>query len=286
MRSIDVDGAPVALRLWGSEAGRPLLFWHALGPAASGATLGEVAPVLAASGFCVCAVDGPGFGASPVRAPDRYEIAALLDVVDAVFDELDWETATLVGHSWGGAVAVCAAGDDPQRVDALVLLDSGHIDYGTLPDVDPELPYEGWLATARERTPEWPSRDAFEQELREALPRWSDAMLDCFLPGTHEDGDRLVGSPPDARAAAMRGLARAKVSDAWPAIAEARIPTLLLLADQEPWAGQNREHAPLFQAAIPQAEVEWLDASHALLADVGPPLGERIADFVRAGAAR
>jgi pimeloyl-ACP methyl ester carboxylesterase len=192
----------------------------------------------------------------------------------------------LAGHSWGGAVAVCAAGDEPQRVDALVLLDSGHIDYGTLPDVDPGLPYEEWLATARGRMFEWPSREAFEQELREGLPRWSDGLLDCFLPGTHADGERLLGSPPEARAAAMRGLARAKVSDAWPAIAEARIPTLLLLANQEPWAEQNREHAPLFQAAIPRAEVEWLDASHAILADVGPPLGERIVEFTRATAKR
>src|SRR5262249_50220906 len=152
MLTIDAGGAPLALRLWGSEDGQPLFFWHALGPAACGATFAEVAPVLAASGFRVCAIDGPGFGASPVRAPDRYEIAPLLDIVDGVFDALEWRSAVLVGHSWGGAVAVSAAGDDPHRVDALVLLDSGHIDYGTLPDVDPELPWEDWLATARERT--------------------------------------------------------------------------------------------------------------------------------------
>ena len=286
MRLIDVDGAPVALRLWGPEDGRPLLFWHALGPAASGATIAEVAPVLAGRGFRVCAVDGPGFGASPVRSPAQYEIAPLLGIVDAVFDELGWARAVLAGHSWGGAVAVCAAGDEPRRVDALVLLDSGHIDYGTLPDVDPERPYDEWLATARERMFEWPSREVFEQELREALPRWSDALLDCFLPGTHANGDGLLGSPPEARAASMRGLARTKVSDAWPSIAEARVPTLLLLANQEPWATQNREHAPRFQEAIPHAEVEWLDATHAILADVGPPLGERISDFIRATAAR
>jgi pimeloyl-ACP methyl ester carboxylesterase len=286
MRTIDVDGAPLVLRLWGSEGGRPLFFWHALGPAASGATIGEVAPVLAERGFRVCAVDGPGFGASPVRAPDRYELEPLLGLVDAVFDEFGWERAVLVGHSWGGAIAVLAAGRRPETVDAVVLLHSGHIDYDTLPDVDPELPWEKWLDTARQRTAEWPSRDAFEQDLREALPRWSDALLDCFLPGTHKDGGRIVGSPPEARAAAMRGLARANVSDAWPAIAAARIPTLLLLASADPWRAQNEEYAPLFQAAVPQAHVEWLDATHAIPADVGTPLGERIADFVRATAAR
>jgi pimeloyl-ACP methyl ester carboxylesterase len=286
MRTIDVDGAPLALRLWGAEDGRPLLFWHALGPAASGATIAEVAPCLSRRGFRVCAVDGPGFGASPVRAPDRYELEPLLGLVDAVFAELGWEHAVLVGHSWGGAIAVLAAGRNPERVDALVLLDSGHIDYGTLPDVDPDLPWEEWLDTAQQRTADWPSREAFEQDLREALPRWSDALLDCFLPGTHEDGDRIVGSPAEARAGAMRGLARVSVSDAWPAIAAAQIPTLLLLANAEPWRAQNDEHAPRFQAALPHAHVEWVDATHALLADIGPPLGERIADFSRATAAR
>ena len=84
----------------------------------------------------------------------------------------------------------------------------------------------------------------------------------------------------------MRGLARVNVSNAWPAIAAAQIPTLLLLANAEPWRSQNEEHAPLFQAAVPHAQVEWLDATHAIPADVGPPLGGGIADFIRATAAR
>jgi pimeloyl-ACP methyl ester carboxylesterase len=280
MRIVDVAGAPLALRLWGPEDGRPLLFWHALGPAGSGATIAEVAPLLAQRGFRVCAVDGPGFGASPLRSPDRYEVEPLLDLVDAVLDELGWTSASFVGHSWGGALAVLEAGRGPERVEALVLLDSGHVDYGSLPDVDPELSWEGWLSMAAERVAEWPSRAAFEQDLRDALVRWSDSILDCFLPGTREEGGRLVGSPPEARAAAMRGLARAKVREAWPMIAESRIPTLLLLANREPWLVQNEEHAPLFRAAVPHAQIEWLDASHAILGDVGPELGSRIADHL------
>ena len=47
MRSVEVDGAQLALREWGRDDGRPLLFWHALGAAVSGATIAEVAPVLA-----------------------------------------------------------------------------------------------------------------------------------------------------------------------------------------------------------------------------------------------
>jgi hypothetical protein len=84
----------------------------------------------------------------------------------------------------------------------------------------------------------------------------------------------------------MRGLARIPVSPAWPAIAGHAIPTLLLLSQREPWLDQNREHAPRFQAAVPQAQVEWLDVSHAIPADVGPDLGDRIADFIRATEAR
>ena len=46
-------------------AGRPLVFWHALGPGTSGAYLTEVAPDLTAAGLRLHAPDAPGFGRSP-----------------------------------------------------------------------------------------------------------------------------------------------------------------------------------------------------------------------------
>ena len=279
MRTIEVDGARIALREWGE--GAPIVFWHALGAAGSGATIGEAAPVLAEHGYRTIAIDAPGFGGSELLPPERYRIAPIIRLVTSVVESLGLERPVLMGHSWGGAVMTAAAARAPDEVRALVLLDSGHIDYGELDDVDPAKPFEEWLAVAEDRNARWPDEAAFTAELREAIPRWSDDLLGCFLPGTRREGDALVGAPAEARAAAMWALASERVSDSWPAVAAARLPTLLLLATREPWGAQNEEHVPRFEAALPHAEIRRVEgAGHALTADLGPELGTLVADWL------
>jgi pimeloyl-ACP methyl ester carboxylesterase len=63
-RLVDAGDATLAVREWGPPDGRPLVFWHALGPATSGAMLNEVAPALAARHRVrTIALDAPGYGA-------------------------------------------------------------------------------------------------------------------------------------------------------------------------------------------------------------------------------
>lgn len=279
MRTIEVDGARIAVREWGE--GAPIVFWHALGAAGSGAAIGEAAPVLAERGYRTIAIDAPGFGGSELLPPERYRIAPTVGLVTGVVESLRLERPVLMGHSWGGAVMMAAAARAPDEVRALVLLDSGHIDYGDLDDVDPGKPLEQWLAVAEERTARWPDEAAFEADLREAIPRWSEDVLGCFLPGTRREGDALVGAPAEARAAVMWALASERVSDHWPAVAAARLPTLLLLATRDPWGAQNDEHLPRFEAALPHADVRRVEgAGHALTADLGPELGTLVADWL------
>ena len=279
MQTIEIAGARVAVRQWGE--GKPILFWHALGPAGSGATIGEAAPVLAQRGYRTVAIDAPGFGSSELLPPERYRIGPIVELVTGVVEELGLEGPVLMGHSWGGAVMMAAAARAPEEVRALVLLDSGHIDYGDLDDVDPERPWAEWLSLAEERNALWPDEAAFEAELREAIPRWSDEVLGCFLPGTRREGEVLVGAPAEARAAAMWALATERVSDGWAAVAAAKLPTLLLLATREPWGSQNDEHVPRFEAALPHAEIRRVEgAGHALTADLGPELGTLVADWL------
>ena len=176
---------------------------------------------------------------------------------------------------------MAAAARAPEEARALVLLDSGHIDYGDLDDVDAARPWEDWLAEAERRVARWPDESAFEADLREAIPRWSDELLACYLPGTRHDGQGLVGAPAEARAAAMWALATEPVSTGWPSVAVARLPCLLLLATREPWDAQNEEHVPRFQRSLPHAEVRRIaGAGHALTADLGPQLGVLVADWL------
>ena len=54
------------MREWGDD-GAPFLFWHSLGPAASGATIAVAAEPLVDVGYRVIAPDARGFGKSPRR---------------------------------------------------------------------------------------------------------------------------------------------------------------------------------------------------------------------------
>lgn len=280
MALVHVDGAALNVREWG-EAGAPgLLFWHALGPAGSAETMNEVGPVLAARGRRVIGIDGPGFGASPLLPPERYALEELAQLALGIADALEVERFAFAGHSWGGAVAFATAAEAPDRVQALVLLDSGHIDYGSLPDVDTSRSAEEWIASVP--TPRWPSVAAFEADLRADVPRYTPAVLDAYLAGLRREGEELVASPAEARGAAMAALAE-PVSAFWPVVAERRIPVLLFLATDEPHVSQNRAHVGRFEEAVPHADVRWAEnAGHGLLTDIGPPLGEAIADWLDA----
>ena len=70
-------------------------------------------------GFSGIAPDLPGFGASP--APDEVIGAdAYADILVGILDSFD-RPPVLVGHSFGGRVAVCLAARHPEMVGALVL---------------------------------------------------------------------------------------------------------------------------------------------------------------------
>jgi pimeloyl-ACP methyl ester carboxylesterase len=72
-------------------------------------------------GLGVLALDRPGYGASR-RAAGGF--AANARAMVAELDARGIERAVLVGHSYGGGVALAVAGLAPERVEALVLLAS------------------------------------------------------------------------------------------------------------------------------------------------------------------
>ena len=78
----------------------------------------EHLPRLAAAGLRAVAVDLPGFGDAPVATGEQ---APWLDVL-ATMDALGLHRATLVGSSFGGAVALRVAFVAPERIRALALV--------------------------------------------------------------------------------------------------------------------------------------------------------------------
>lgn len=73
----------------------------------------------ALEGLSAIAPDLPGFGASP-PPDDVIGAEAYADIVAGILDSFD-KPPVLVGHSFGGRVAVCLAAKHPDRVGNLVL---------------------------------------------------------------------------------------------------------------------------------------------------------------------
>ena len=116
------DGRRIRARVW-AGSGRPLVLLH--GMPSSAATWRPVTRLT--DRYCI-ALDLPGFGASSPARAARLESYAD-DVIEAL-DALGVRRCTLVGHSFGGGVAMAVAGRSGS-VDELVLLaPGGHGDCG------------------------------------------------------------------------------------------------------------------------------------------------------------
>jgi pimeloyl-ACP methyl ester carboxylesterase len=107
--------------------GEPVMLVHGFG--ASSYSYRHVQPRLARS-FHTAAIDLTGFGYTE-RPRDRsaYSREAQVDLVLGVMNALGFERAHLVGHSYGGALALWLAVEHPDRVRSLVLIDSAAPSY-------------------------------------------------------------------------------------------------------------------------------------------------------------
>ena len=280
--TVEVGGTRLFVRRWGPDDGRPILFFHSLGPASSAALVGVGLRPLAAAGYAIAAPDMPGFGESPPVMAEAYAVPRLAELGLALADALGWQRFVLGGHSWGGAVAVHLAAAYPERVRALVLVDSGHLDYEQAPNADRTATLEQLAIEAEAARRRAPDRAGVARDLELDV---DDPVVDAFLAGMTDDGaggliSRTLGS---SRGAAMYHLMRSRQSEQWAPIAAAGIPTLLLLATvpDEVLTG-NEAAAPAFQAAIPHADVRFIDgATHSLISDLRDRFGAMVADWLR-----
>jgi pimeloyl-ACP methyl ester carboxylesterase len=112
------------LRLHYQEAGREgdpaVVLIH--GFLASNFVWRDVLVPLSEQGFRVVAPDLVGFGFSDKPADGEYTIEAQARAVVGLLDELKIERATLVGSSYGAAVAAVCALDRPARVERLAMV--------------------------------------------------------------------------------------------------------------------------------------------------------------------
>ena len=121
-RFVQVDGARVHFQEFGDPANPTIILIH--GYTASLYVWKTVAPVFADAGFHVIAPDLLGFGYSEKPSWFDYAIDSQARIVARFMDRLGIGRATVVGSSYGGAVAATLALDYPERVEKLALVDT------------------------------------------------------------------------------------------------------------------------------------------------------------------
>ena len=130
-KTLDIEG-PVRIVDFGGE-GPLILLLHGL--AGSTENWEAVGPGLSGSGRVV-AVDLLGCGGTP-PAGREVTVEHNAALVARLVSELGEDSATLVGHSMGGLVAMVAAAEYPERVDRLILVSPAlPLDLRDLPDLE------------------------------------------------------------------------------------------------------------------------------------------------------
>lgn len=144
VHNVTVADTRFLLRAEGSGDGTPVLLLHGVPETSS--VWREVAPALAV-GRRVLAPDLPGLGGSAYSGP--YDVPSVVAQLVALLDaELPGQRVDVVGHDWGGSIALGLAGIRPDLVRRLVvanapyrkinLLRAAHIPFFALP-LAPEL---------------------------------------------------------------------------------------------------------------------------------------------------
>jgi pimeloyl-ACP methyl ester carboxylesterase len=115
-----VDGVRIHYQEAGDEDAPPLILIH--GFISSNLIWSNTLLPLANAGFRVIAPDLPGYGYSDKPKDARYTIDEQARAVTRLMDGLGIQTATIVGASYGGAIAATLALDYPERVEKLILV--------------------------------------------------------------------------------------------------------------------------------------------------------------------
>jgi pimeloyl-ACP methyl ester carboxylesterase len=193
---VEVGGVQTWVHDVGS--GPTVLLLHGSGPGVSAAANWRLTiPALVEAGHRVIAPDQLGFGQTVPPEGHEYSVDSWLAHAVALLDVLGVERVSVVGNSFGGAMALRLASRHADRVDRLVLMGSVGVPFPITKGLDDVWGYEPSVETMR-------------------------ALLDVFAYDTSRMTDELareryaasVANGADARFAAMFPAPRQRWVDA------------------------------------------------------------------------
>ena len=253
--------------------GAPVLFMHGE-PTWSFLWRHVIGPVRDAGFRCV-APDLAGFGRSDKPTDiGWYSYERHVELAATLLEDLDLRGATIVVHDWGGPIGLRLAVDHAERIERLVILDTG-------------------LFTGSQRMSEaW-------QAFRDFVERTEDLPVGLLVRGAckNDPGEEVLAAYeapfPNAESKAgarafpllipheLDAPGAADGRRVLHALREDRRPTLLLWADSDPVLPLSVGES--FAAAIGRETPRTIaDAGHFLQEDQGPEIGRLIAEWLTA----
>lgn len=274
-RFVEVEGSRIHYIEQGS--GPTLLLLHGLGSTMRSFTHSLVARL--AGDFRVVVMERPGSGESTRPANSCARLKTQAETVSAFIRGLGLERPLLVGHSFGGALALTVALEHPEQVRGLALVAplAGH--QGTVPPIFNRL-------TVRSR----PMRKltAWTVATPAAILRRAEVLDTLFgpdpVPGDYATaGGGLLGLRPKSFCSASEDLValEGELESMVERYASLRMPVGILYGKGDRVL-DHRLHGVEAAAKIPGVELELIEGGH-MLPLTAPDL---VAAFVRKVAAR
>ena len=242
-RSIDTGSIHLTIAEEG-VGGRPLLLVHGFTGAKE--DFGDFLVPLAERGWHVVAPDLRGHGASDKPTDESaYTLPVFAGDVLALADALGWSRFTLLGHSMGGMIAQHVLLAAPDRIEALILMDTAH---GRLEGVLDEGMIERAIAFIRANGIEaW--KQMMESQAERGLSTPADLRVRAERPGYVEFGERKLLAASPAMVASVLGQF-ATVDDRLERLAAHTTPTLVLVGEQDkPFIGPSERMADVMPGA-------------------------------------
>ena len=260
-RTATLNSLTLCYRDWGG-AGKSIILLHGL---ASNSRIWDlVAPILA-SNSSVIAIDQRGHGKSD-KPRGGYDFNSVTDDIAQFIIKMKIDNPVIVGHSWGGSVALSLAVRYPTLVSGLCFIDGGLIEISRAPGNTLELALDRmappvWDGITEERVMQrmkqrnWGTRDSTSL---------SASLEDIVMANLTVDNDGFVKARlnRENHLEIVRAFWAHKPSDMFPQV---QCPVLILparLGSPDDERGEFRDQmVSLAQETIPTSEVIWLENS-------------------------